>query len=162
MKRYCAALVPQVTWGTSPEQVMAVDGRVPNPSDAVDAAHAKAWREALDYMGLTPGQLIAVSDRTTSPWQKPIDASISQPKQFGSHQSKLVLHLLNDAAHRERLKPGSADWLTLVTWVDANAPYRSTCYQKFDDQGRALAQPLQVALTLPPPFAPAALAQQEK
>ena len=44
----------------------------------------------------------------------------------------------------------------------ANAPYRSTFYQKFDDQGRALAQPLQVALTLPPPFAAAALAQQEE
>ena len=121
----------------------------------------KDWfRLALENKA--PGQLIAISDRTTSPWQKPIDASISQPKQFGSHQSRLVLHLLNDAAHRERLKPGSADWLTLVTWVDANAPYRSTFYQKFDDQGRALAQPLQVPLTLPPPFAAAALAQQEK
>ncbi len=47
-----AAIAPQVTWGTSPEQVLPVTGRVPDAPTAAEAA-------ALDYMGLTPGQAIA-------------------------------------------------------------------------------------------------------
>ena len=44
----CAALAPQVTWGTSPEDVIAVDGVVPDTKP-----------EALEYMGLAPGRPIA-------------------------------------------------------------------------------------------------------
>jgi 3-isopropylmalate/(R)-2-methylmalate dehydratase large subunit len=50
-----AALEPQVTWGTSPEHVSPVGGRVPEPADAPSEKHASAYRRALDYMGLTPG-----------------------------------------------------------------------------------------------------------
>jgi cytochrome c553 len=143
----------------APTPVLDGDGWYRRHFPQAKVCDGKDWfRLALENKA--PGQLVCVSDRTTSPWQKPIDANISQPKQFGSHQSRLVLHLLNDAAHRERLKPGSADWLTLVTWLDANAPYRSTFYQKFDEQGRKLAQPLQVPIVLQPPFTAAALAQQ--
>jgi 3-isopropylmalate/(R)-2-methylmalate dehydratase large subunit len=49
------AVAPQVTWGTSPEHVAAVTGRVPDPGTAPDAAHREAWAKALDYMGLAPG-----------------------------------------------------------------------------------------------------------
>jgi 3-isopropylmalate/(R)-2-methylmalate dehydratase large subunit len=52
-----SALVPQVTWGTSPQDVVGVDGRVPDPEDG-DAERAEAIRRALDYMGLEPGQRI--------------------------------------------------------------------------------------------------------
>jgi 3-isopropylmalate/(R)-2-methylmalate dehydratase large subunit len=53
-----ATLTPIVTWGTSPEDVVAVDGVVPNPDDIADEAkRASKWR-ALDYMGLKPGQKI--------------------------------------------------------------------------------------------------------
>ena len=52
-----SALTPCVTWGTSPEDVVAVDGRVPDPAD-VDPEKAASIRRALDYMGLTPGQRI--------------------------------------------------------------------------------------------------------
>lgn len=48
-------VAPQVTWGTSPEHVLAVTGRVPDPSDAPDAGRREAWAKALDYMGLKPG-----------------------------------------------------------------------------------------------------------
>jgi 3-isopropylmalate/(R)-2-methylmalate dehydratase large subunit len=48
-------LVPQVTWGTSPDQVVGIDGRVPDPDDAPDEAKAASWRRALAYMDLTPG-----------------------------------------------------------------------------------------------------------
>ncbi|QDQ80605.1 3-isopropylmalate dehydratase large subunit [Paraburkholderia megapolitana] len=49
---------PMMTWGTSPEQVIAIDGRIPDPDAAPDAAHRDAWRNALDYMGLKPGDAL--------------------------------------------------------------------------------------------------------
>jgi 3-isopropylmalate/(R)-2-methylmalate dehydratase large subunit len=55
----CSALAPHITWGTSPEQVIQVDGTVPDPRNAPDALRRKAWAEALDYMGLQAGQPIA-------------------------------------------------------------------------------------------------------
>jgi 3-isopropylmalate/(R)-2-methylmalate dehydratase large subunit len=55
----CSQLAPHVTWGTSPEQVLRIDARVPVPADAPDDMHRKSWSEALDYMGLEPGQAIA-------------------------------------------------------------------------------------------------------
>jgi 3-isopropylmalate/(R)-2-methylmalate dehydratase large subunit len=49
---------PQVTWGTSPELVVAVDDVVPNPADETDAVKAQSMQRALDYMGLQAGQRI--------------------------------------------------------------------------------------------------------
>jgi 3-isopropylmalate/(R)-2-methylmalate dehydratase large subunit len=46
---------PQVTWGTSPEQVVSVTGRVPDPASFTDETKAKAAERALQYMGLKPG-----------------------------------------------------------------------------------------------------------
>ena len=51
-----AGLVPQVTWGTSPEAVLPITGVVPDPADAADDAQKAAVTRALEYMGLTPGQ----------------------------------------------------------------------------------------------------------
>ncbi|MCF3936386.1 3-isopropylmalate dehydratase large subunit [Acuticoccus sp. M5D2P5] len=48
-------LPPIVTWGTSPEAVVAIDGTVPNPADVDDAGKRRAMERALAYMGLTPG-----------------------------------------------------------------------------------------------------------
>jgi len=45
---------PQVTWGTSPEDVVPITGRVPNPESARDEAKRQAMVRALDYMGLVP------------------------------------------------------------------------------------------------------------
>ena len=50
-----ADLVPYVTWGTNPAQVVALSGSVPSPEDATDPDLAKAMRRALQYMGLTAG-----------------------------------------------------------------------------------------------------------
>ena len=52
-------IAPQITWGTSPEHVLPVTGRVPDPADAPDAAQRAAWQAALAYMGLAPGAPIA-------------------------------------------------------------------------------------------------------
>jgi 3-isopropylmalate/(R)-2-methylmalate dehydratase large subunit len=48
------AIQPQVTWGTSPEMVVEVGGRVPDPAAAPDAVRRDGWRRALAYMGLAP------------------------------------------------------------------------------------------------------------
>ena len=48
-------IVPQVTWGTSPEDVVPVTGNVPDPRDAKDEAKRAAMTRALEYMGLEPG-----------------------------------------------------------------------------------------------------------
>ena len=46
-------IAPQVTWGTSPEQVLAVGGRVPNPAAEADPVKRAGIERALHYMGLT-------------------------------------------------------------------------------------------------------------
>ena len=47
-----AEIKPQVTWGTSPEMVVAVDGRVPDPAKESDATRRQGMERALHYMGL--------------------------------------------------------------------------------------------------------------
>ncbi|MEZ5687428.1 MAG: 3-isopropylmalate dehydratase large subunit [Caenibius sp.] len=47
---------PTVTWGTSPEDVVPIDGVVPAPDSFADPSKQQAAQRSLDYMGLTPGQ----------------------------------------------------------------------------------------------------------
>jgi len=47
-------IVPQVTWGTSPEMVTGIDGTVPAPEDFSDPVKSEGVARALQYMGLTP------------------------------------------------------------------------------------------------------------
>jgi 3-isopropylmalate/(R)-2-methylmalate dehydratase large subunit len=49
-----AQIQPQVTWGTSPEMVTEIGGRVPDPASAPDAVRREGWQRALSYMGLAP------------------------------------------------------------------------------------------------------------
>ena len=56
-------IAPQVTWGTSPEMVVPVSGKVPNPAQEQDATKKSGMLRALEYMGLqadTPIQDIAI------------------------------------------------------------------------------------------------------
>ena len=52
------SIVPQVTWGTSPEMVLGINARVPDPDKEKDANKRNAIERALTYMGLTPGKPI--------------------------------------------------------------------------------------------------------
>ena len=52
-------LLPQVTWGTSPEMVLSIDGRVPDPDKEKDDVKRGAIERALVYMGLEPNKAIA-------------------------------------------------------------------------------------------------------
>ena len=54
-----ADVAPQITWGTSPEQVIAVSERIPDPAGIADPGKRRAAEAALDYMGLAPGTPIA-------------------------------------------------------------------------------------------------------
>ena len=54
-----AAILPQVTWGTSPEMVTSIEGAVPEPAKESDPAKREAMERALQYMGLNPGTPIA-------------------------------------------------------------------------------------------------------
>src|SRR5450755_438641 len=48
-------IAPFVTWGTSPEDALPIDGRVPDPAGEQSPERAKYIRGAVDYMGLEPG-----------------------------------------------------------------------------------------------------------
>ena len=52
-------VAPTVTWGTSPEDVVAIGGVVPAPASFADPSKQEAARKSLDYMGLEPGQKMA-------------------------------------------------------------------------------------------------------
>jgi 3-isopropylmalate/(R)-2-methylmalate dehydratase large subunit len=49
-----ANLKPQVTWGTSPEMVVGIDGKVPDPAAESDEVKREGMKAALQYMGLEP------------------------------------------------------------------------------------------------------------
>jgi 3-isopropylmalate/(R)-2-methylmalate dehydratase large subunit len=51
-------IIPKVTWGTSPEQVLSITDTVPNPANETDLIKADAIKRAIDYMGLSPDQKI--------------------------------------------------------------------------------------------------------
>jgi 3-isopropylmalate/(R)-2-methylmalate dehydratase large subunit len=55
VKLDAAKLPPLVTWGTSPQDVVAVTGAVPDPAAVADEGRRRAMRRSLDYMGLKPG-----------------------------------------------------------------------------------------------------------
>ena len=54
-----AEIVPQVTWGTSPEDVLPITDVVPNPADESDPNRRAKMERSLIYMGLTPGTPLA-------------------------------------------------------------------------------------------------------
>ena len=51
-------IAPQITWGTSPQDVIDITGHIPDPSNEINADRRKSMEAALKYMGLTPGDAI--------------------------------------------------------------------------------------------------------
>jgi 3-isopropylmalate/(R)-2-methylmalate dehydratase large subunit len=54
-----AEIAPMVTWGTSPEDVTTIEGRIPDPAAEPDEARRGQLLRKLDYMGLAPGQKVS-------------------------------------------------------------------------------------------------------
>ena len=52
---YADDIAPQLTWGTNPGQVVAIDGVVPNPEQESNVTNRTSMVKALEYIGLTPG-----------------------------------------------------------------------------------------------------------
>ena len=48
-----------ITWGTSPEEIISIDGTVPNPDKISDEVKQNKIKRSIEYMGLTPGQKIS-------------------------------------------------------------------------------------------------------
>jgi hypothetical protein len=72
-------------------------------------------------------RLVSVSNRFGN-------AEVSGVKAFGSHRSLLATTLL-EPDHRKRVQLSPTDWLALVTWIDANAPYYDTFLNKRPTDG---------------------------
>ena len=53
-----SALAPMITFGTNPGQAIAIDGRIPRPEDESEAAQRVSLANALEYMGMRPGEPI--------------------------------------------------------------------------------------------------------
>lgn len=54
-----SGVAPQITWGTSPEDVLPINGHVPDPDSVADPHRRKSMQSALEYMALEPGRAIA-------------------------------------------------------------------------------------------------------
>ena len=116
-------------------------GEMPNLENQEGALY-----QAVKKSIYTPGGLLSLSNHMSGP-------EVTQPKQFGSHRSRLILSLLNEETHQKEVSLTSDEWETLVTWVDANAPYHSTYFQYFDSNGNLLPNAIRVQVELDPPFA---------
>ncbi len=53
-----STIEPQVTWGTSPQDVVSINGKIPDPKNIKDVNRRNAIQRSLDYMGLKPNQKI--------------------------------------------------------------------------------------------------------
>ncbi|MES2563301.1 MAG: 3-isopropylmalate dehydratase large subunit [Pseudomonadota bacterium] len=54
----CSGIGPQVTWGNSPQEAVAIDEALPDPATIADASHRQALERAYSYMNLTPGRTL--------------------------------------------------------------------------------------------------------
>lgn len=102
-------------------------------------------REALQKMinHTYPGQLISISNRYS-------DNSVTEVRQFGSSQSKLVQVLLSED-HQKKIQLSPQEWEDLVTWIDLNAPYWGSFFDK--EPVREGETPKRVKVTYDAPFA---------
>ena len=97
-----------------------------------------------------PDQLVAVANYQGG-------SEVTQPREFGSGRSRLVLTLLNDPLHVKEAKLPHEDWLSLVTWIDLNAQYWGTFVEKDGHyasrkSGRQIVPPRRVRVVFPDPW----------
>lgn len=95
--------------------------------------------------GKLPGAklpLVAISNRFDG-------AAVTEPQQFGSHRSRLIRVLLDDPLHRQQVQLSDDDWLALVAWIDANAPYYDTFFNRRPPNGGPPRRDVLVLFPLP-------------
>lgn len=93
--------------------------RGPEAKAKIDLSKGRAYNTIVKSR-----RLVTLSNRESS-------GSITSIKQFGSHKSKLIANLLDkNARGHKNVKLSTAEWITLVTWVDANAPNQHLMWSK--------------------------------
>jgi len=92
------------------------------PAGGLDLGGGLTARYNRSYETLIGGKLVAVSPKMD-------DAKVTPPLAFGSHRSKLI-SVLRAKPHTDRAKLTGDDFLRLVTWIDANAPYHDAFINK--------------------------------
>lgn len=124
-----SAVRPTVTWGTSPEHAVAIDGRVPDPRDALDASQRDAFAAALDYMGLEAGQKIA---------NTPVDWVF-----IGSCANSRLsdLRAAAEVARGRRVAPGVTAWVVPGSEAVKRAAEAEGLRAVFEDAGFAWREP---------------------
>ncbi|HUU12031.1 MAG TPA: hypothetical protein VM431_16020 [Phycisphaerae bacterium] len=92
------------------------------PAGGLDYAAGLTALHNRAYDTLIGAGLVALSNKND-------DAKITAPLAFGSHKSKLV-EVLRGEKHAQRVSLSRGDWIRLVTWIDANAPYHDSFIDK--------------------------------
>jgi 3-isopropylmalate/(R)-2-methylmalate dehydratase large subunit len=110
-----AEIIPQMTWGTSPEDVLPVTGSVPDPAAIADEARRAQVQRMVEYMGLVPGQklmdlqvdVVFIGSCTNSRIEDiRAAAAIAKGRKVASHVRALVVPgsgLVKEAAEAEGL-----------------------------------------------------------
>jgi hypothetical protein len=88
--------------------------------------------------------LVSVSNRFSN-------AAITEPMEFGSHKSRLIQVLREDKLHQDEAQLSRRQWIALVTWVDLNAPYYDTFFNRRPAGSDGPRR--DILLELPDPFA---------
>ncbi len=119
------------------------------PEGGVDlsgaVAHDGFYQSFRTLFGKAPGGgkesplFVSVSNRFDG-------AAVTQPGQFGSHKSRLIDAILDDL-HRKEVRLDDDEWLALVTWIDANAPYYDTFFNRRPPDGGEPRRNVQIDLT---------------
>lgn len=134
-------LAPQISWGTSPDQVLPIDGRVPDPAAASDEVSARKIARALDYMGLAPGtalQDVAIDQvfigSCTNSRIEDLRAAASQlrGRQKAAHVRALVVP--GSAQVARQAEAEGLDRLFTAAGFEWRAPGCSLCVAMNDDR----------------------------
>jgi 3-isopropylmalate/(R)-2-methylmalate dehydratase large subunit len=136
-----ADLVPFVTWGTNPAQVVALSGVVPNPADFADPDLASTMERSLSYMGLTPGtpikqipvDVVFIGSCTNSRIE---DLRAAAAVARGHHVAATVRALVVPGSHRVKSQAESEglDEVFLAAGFEWREPGCSMCLGMNPDQ----------------------------
>ena len=134
-------LVPFITWGTNPAQVVSLDGVVPDPADFDDPDIASTTERSLTYMGLTPGtpikeipvDVVFIGSCTNSRIE---DLRAAAAVARGHHVADSVRALVVPGSHRVKSQAESEglDQVFLTAGFEWREPGCSMCLGMNPDQ----------------------------
>ena len=119
-------------------------GEIDLTATPTDDGFFQSYRTIFGQRGgeRTGPTLVSLSNRFSG-------SGVTRPKEFGSHRSPLIRVLLDDPLHRDEVVLSDAEWLALVTWVDANAPYHDTFYNRRPADGGPPRREIRLEYPLP-------------